>query len=129
MTFNNPQDYIIPQSAVNNALYSAQQAETVEKQGAVTSFAKYYDGTGDSRLFVWMAKPIPPVATSMERLGEDFDRNYGINQNLKMLKNWRIRKYGEQKLVNSRKKHSFSSISAIQRSIQDLVSSVRNWCN
>ena len=80
VTFNNPQDYIIPQSAVNNALYSAQQAETVEKQGAATSFAKYYGGTGDSRSFVWTAKPIPPVATSMDRLGEDFNQNFGINQ-------------------------------------------------
>ena len=48
VVFNNPQDYIIPQSAVNNALYSAQQAETVEKQGTATPFAKYYGGTGDS---------------------------------------------------------------------------------
>ena len=56
VTFNNPQDYIIPQSAVNNALYSAQQAETVEKQGAATSFAKYYGGTrmGDSRALIRM---------------------------------------------------------------------------
>ena len=76
----NPLDYIIPQSAVNSALYNAQQAETVEKAGANKTFAKYYGGTGDNRSFVWTAKPLPPVATSLDRLGEDFDRNYGINQ-------------------------------------------------
>ena len=76
----NPQDYIIPQSAVNSALYNAQQAETVEKAGANKTFTKYYGGTGDNRSFVWTAKPCPPVATSLDRLGEDFDRNYGINQ-------------------------------------------------
>ena len=50
----NPQDYIIPQSAVNSALYNAQQAETVEKAGANKTFAKYYCGTGDNRSFVWI---------------------------------------------------------------------------
>ena len=75
----NPQDYIIPQSSVNSALYNAQQAETVERAGANKTFSKYYGGTGDNRSFVWTAKPLPPVATSLDRLGEDFDRNYGIN--------------------------------------------------
>ena len=48
VVFNNPQEYIIPQSIENNASYAAQQAETMEKQGAATSrsFAKYYGGTG-----------------------------------------------------------------------------------
>ena len=73
VVFNNPQDYILPQSTVNNALYTVQQAETVEKQGAAKSFAKYYGGMGDNRSFVWTAKPIPTVAMSMDRLGEDFD--------------------------------------------------------
>ena len=91
VVFNNPQDYIIPQSAVNNALYNAQQAETVENRGAAKAFAKYYGGTGDNRSFVWTAKPIPPVATSMDRLGEDFDRNFGINQqNMQRLANQKV---------------------------------------
>ena len=76
----NPRDYIIPQSTVNSALYNAQQAENVEKAGANKTFAKYYGGTGDNRSFVWTAKPLPPVAMSLDSLGEDFDRNYGINQ-------------------------------------------------
>ena len=98
VVFNNPQDYIIPQSAVNKAFYAARQAKTVEKQGAAKSFAKYYGGMGDSRAFVWTVKSIPPVATSMDRLGEDFDRNFRINQkNLEKkanIKAWRA-KVGE----------------------------------
>ena len=34
VVFNNPQDYIIPQTGVNNTLYNMQQGETVEKEGA-----------------------------------------------------------------------------------------------
>ena len=51
----NPQDSIIPQSGVNIVLYDMQQDETVAKKGASLNFAKYY--------------------------GDDFDRNYGLNQN------------------------------------------------
>ena len=80
VVLNNPQDYIQPQSAVNNALYNAQQGETVEKQGAAKSLSKCYGVTGDSRSFVWTAKPRPPVATCMDRLSEDFDRNFGVNK-------------------------------------------------
>ena len=76
----NPQDYIIPQSTVNSVLHDMQQGETVENKGASKHFAKYYGGTGDSRSFVWTAIPRPPVATSMDRLGDDFDRNFGLNQ-------------------------------------------------
>ena len=43
-----------------------QRNVNVEKQGSAKSFAKYYCGTGDSRAFAWMAKPRPPVATSMD---------------------------------------------------------------
>ena len=78
----NPHDqgYIIPQSIVNSVLHDRQQSVNVEKQGATKTFANYYGGTGDNRSFVWTAKPQPPVATSMDRLGEDYDRNLGITR-------------------------------------------------
>ena len=55
----NPQEYIIPQSTVNSALYNVQQAETVEKDGANKTFAMDYGGTGDNRSFVWTVMPRP----------------------------------------------------------------------
>ena len=76
----NPQEYIIPQSIVNSVLHGMQEGETVKNKEASKHFAKYYWGTGDSRSFVWTAKPRPPVATSLDRLGDDFDRNFGLNQ-------------------------------------------------
>ena len=56
---------------MNNGVYNLQQAKTVEKQGAVKSFVKHCSGTGNNRYFVWTAKPQPPIAMSMDSLGED----------------------------------------------------------
>ena len=41
-------------------------------------FAKYYGGREDTRAFVWTTKLQQPVATSLDRLGEDYNRNLGI---------------------------------------------------
>ena len=76
--FKNPLDYIQPQSTVNDLTREIQQSTNVFQKGANKTFANYYGGTGDNRGFVWTAKPLPPVATSMDRLASDYDQNYAI---------------------------------------------------
>ena len=86
--FNNPQGYIIPESAENTLTGIAQKSYNTAQNGASKIFANYYGGTGDTRDFVWTAKPRPPVATSLDRLGEDYDRNRGTTiRNLKRARN------------------------------------------
>ena len=75
--FNNPQDYIIPESGVNALTSEVQKSYNTAQNCASKTFANYYGGTGDTRAFVWTAKPPPPAATSLDRLGADYDRNRG----------------------------------------------------
>jgi hypothetical protein len=56
-----------------------QQSYNTAQKGASKTFANYYGGTGDTRTFVRTAKPIPPVATSLDRLGEDYDRTLAVS--------------------------------------------------
>jgi hypothetical protein len=56
-----------------------QQSYNTAKMGASKTFANYYGGTGDTRTFVHTAKPIPPIATSLDRLGEDYDRTLAVS--------------------------------------------------
>ena len=79
VVFKNPLDYIQPQTAVNDLTREVQQGFNTYQKGASTTFANYYGGSGDTRGFVWTAKPLPPVATSLDRLGSDFDRNNAVN--------------------------------------------------
>ena len=78
VVFKNPLDYIQPQSAVNDLTREVQKSFNTYQKDASKTFANYYGGSGDTREFVWTAKPPPPVATSMDRLGSDFDRNHAI---------------------------------------------------
>jgi hypothetical protein len=78
VVFKNSLNYIQPQSAVNDLTREVQQSFNTYQKGASKTFANYYGGSGDTREFVWTAKPPPPVATSMDRLGSDFDRNHAI---------------------------------------------------
>ena len=77
--FDNPQEYIIPQNDINTFTRDMQQSYNTAQKGASKTFANYYGGTGDTREFIWTAKPLPPVATSMDRLGEDYDRTLAIS--------------------------------------------------
>ena len=79
VVFKNPLDYIQPQTAVNDLTREVQQGFNTYQKGATKAFANYYGGSGDTRSFVWTAKPLPPVATSLDRLGSDYDRNNGVN--------------------------------------------------
>lgn len=76
--FKNPLEYIQPQTPMNDLTREVQQGFNTYQKGANTSFANYYGGSGDTRGFVWTAKPLPPVATSLDRLASDFDRNNAI---------------------------------------------------
>ena len=78
VVFNNPQDYITPQSDMNSLTREVQQSFNTAQNGASKTFANYYGGVGDTRQFVWTSKPTPPGATSMDQLGEDYDRNLGV---------------------------------------------------
>ena len=79
VSFHNPQEYILPQSTINEFTRDMQQSYNTAQSGASKTFANYYGGTGDTRSFVHTAKPIPPVATSMDRLGEDYDRTLAVS--------------------------------------------------
>ena len=77
--FDNPQEYIIPQNDINDFTRDMQQSYNTAQKGASKTFANYYGGTGDTRGFIHTAKPLPPVATSMDRLIEDYDRNLAVS--------------------------------------------------
>ena len=77
--FDNPQEYIIPQNDINEFTKDMQQSYNIAQKGSSKTFANYYGGTGDTRGFMYTAKPLPPVATSMDRLGEDYDRSLAIS--------------------------------------------------
>ena len=77
--FDNPQEYIIPQNDINDFTRDMQQSYNTAQKGASKTFANYYGGTGDTRSFIYTAKPLPPVATSMDRLAEDYDRTLAIS--------------------------------------------------
>ena len=77
--FDNPQEYILPQSDINEFTKDMQQSYNTAQKGASKAFANYYGGTGDTRGFIHTAKPLPPVATSLDRLGEDYDRSLAIS--------------------------------------------------
>ena len=79
MGFDNPQEYILPQSDINEFTRDMQQSYNTAQKGASKAFANYYGGTGDTRSFIHTAKPLPPVATSMDRLTEDYDRTLAIS--------------------------------------------------
>ena len=76
VVFKNPLDYIQPQSAVNDLTREVQQSFNTYQKGASATFANYYGGSGDTRSFVWTAKPLPPVVTSLDRLGSDYLHDY-----------------------------------------------------
>ena len=65
--FDNPQEYILPQSDINEFTKDMQQSYNTAQKGASKAFANYYGGTGDTRGFIHTAKPLPPVATSLDR--------------------------------------------------------------
>ena len=73
VVFNDPLGYIIPESTENALTSVAQNSYNTAQSGASKTFANYDGGTGDTRGFVWTAKPPPPVATSLDRLGTDYD--------------------------------------------------------
>ena len=79
VTFDNPQDYILPQSDINDFTRDMQQSYNTAQKGSSKTFANYYGGTGDTRGFIHTAKPLPPVPTSMDRLTEDYDRTLAIS--------------------------------------------------
>ena len=63
VTFDNPQDYILPQSDINDFTRDMQQSYNTAQKGSSKTFANYYGGTGDTRGFIHTAKPLPPVPT------------------------------------------------------------------
>ena len=57
VVYNNAQGYIIPESTENALTSVAQKSYNTAQSGASKTFANYYGGTGDTRDFVWTAKP------------------------------------------------------------------------